>query len=1355
MKKYYNGFMATMLATLFASTVFAGDAEQAASRYLYNATRGVWPASETPEEKATPRYIETPPALTDLKSLQEMSDAITDDKTSTKYMAVLFTGWDWCEVGSRLLLEWRKGIGDQFVTTVYDWPETDYTITEGENAGVNVSARSRENAYAGTLHHVADASNRAHVWPLIGLYDGEGKLFALERGVEYMDNAALKAFVAEKAANYEVYLTKKSAIDAVTEDSLTTAATNGDMGMCVEDGIVKDEGGRTITLNIYKAALLVNALIELEKNVYSLAYFNFNAARGADFSQIAKWDPQDVSGATRRIKNNDLYSTAEKFRVSMTDERKTALANLVDNTRLVKYSDNEYQQALLCGFNLYKQNGDMTTAEVYARKAIAVNPASFWGEGARGQLLMRGIGPVTLGFGWKNYNLYAPSAKTGADNVGTIDAGTISAQDGMSFSGSQAQNFKWVMRYGNDYYLHTQGWYNFQMRMNGGYALSIDSVKIYMDTANLDDPTQGTLIFDGSQAVANNFIPTNGDDMATFKGLSYPAEVWGTNHLNFNFYLPKDAARLFPMHEKDWSGKPKYNDVAIVIEGLTSGSGGNHSNGYFSVNPIQTATAQTAPNATQITIDDTTMNISDVLDAQRGIVDGKLPDETADGDAVADAAETLLTGETPDADFIKALTRGALFYEYESNKGYAGKISEVAAQDKYGVETLNAIMKDQAWLTDLLVSGPCGNEVGTKVGGSRGKPADLLHRLALLWRMDTIYTTTNPTTRRGTITADEGKEGYDPLIRRMATVGALNAAPIGNGNLGHTHWIYRENLDRGVIHGDFLTQSASQMRYSMNPQAFHILDVNHAVKTGSTRINWINGTAWQTSYLSLNFFGDSIFGSDYFKAWGSTVLPGTGLGREIGAVCGGISHYGVLAANATGRRSVTGGQPGHCAAAHRSFDGSFWEIDSNVGAPTGNHFPLWQNYGYYALEYYDDMSDDPRTLVGYRLLWAARLRALTYGEKDPGVEALYHRAITYAPLCYQAILDYRDYLQRNYPKDADRWLVWAEAVTNGLWRYPYMGWPLLNNNLPAPLKAQYGELGALAAFKQLHVRMHDSNRKTREECNYREYVINPQTNMFDETDLISLASTALDARYGTPLFNNLINWGNSYFSAGSQGYTTYQTMLQSVYEANGNPLGVKRTCLEALMDASEDGNLASFVEMSALYANLFQNAEYPTLSEEVAPYDYPMVSADGLVTLSSYPTLNTSGTPDELHESAQAYCHAKCVINNAAFGTYSVWTQPQTDDPWVMVQLPGDAEIFGIVVQNAEGTVPLTIEISPDAQNWMTIVAGRTVGAGEKINVPFNGSTISKYVRIRYPNTTGGEVRLKLNKVQVFARKRY
>ena len=1348
MKTYTKNWVMLMALMLLTTVSSAGDAENAASRYLYNATRGPWPVSSTSEEQATPRYIETHPVLDDLKTLQQMKDAIASG--SKKYMAVLFMGWDWCEVSSRLLVEWRKGIGEQFVTTIYDWPETDYVITEGNNVGVNVSARSRESAYAASLHPMQSASSRAHVWPSIALYDGDGKMFAFERGVEYMTQAELQTLVADRAANYDAYLTKKNAINNVTDDTFAAAAAKGDMGMRVDGDVVKDEGGRTITLDIYKAALLAEALIELEKNVYSLPFLNSTIARQADYNQIAAWDPQDVSGAMRRIKNNDLYSTAEKFRVTLTDERKAALANLVDNTRLVKYSDNEYQQALLCGFNLYKQNGDMTTAEVYARRAIAVNPSSFWGEGARGQLLMRGIGPVTLGFGWNGYHFNTPSAKVAADGTATITADMIKGQDCIERSGMQ--NFKWTMRYGNDYYILHQGWHNFKMQASSGNALSISSVKIYIGTANLGDPTQGTLIFDGSQAVANNFMPTNGDDMATFSPVSFPKEIWGNTTVNFNFYMPRDTQKIFPLHEKDWSGKPKYNDVAIIIEGLTTGA----SVGNFTVNPIQTAAAQTAPDATQITIDDSTMEISSVLKAQRDIVDGKMPGKTVDGEAVADVVEDLLTRETPDADFIKALTRGALFYEYESEKGYASKISEVVAKDKYGVAVLNAIMKDQQWLTDLLISGPCGNEVGTRAGGSRGAPEDMLHRLALLWRVDTVYTATETKTRRGTIVADEGQTGYDPLIRRMATVGALNAAPIENGNLGQTHWIYREQLDRGVMHGDFLTQSAAQMRFALNPQACHVLDISHAVKTGSTRVDWINGTAWQTSYLGNNFFGDSIFGSDYFKAWDKTVIPNTACGREIGAVCGGISHYGMLAATATGRRSVTGGQPGHCAATHRSFDGTFWEIDSNVGAPTGNHFPLWKNYGYYAQEFYDDMWDDPRTVVGYRLMWAARLRALKYGDKDPGVEALYHRAVTYAPLCYQAILEYRDYLTANYPNDADRWLVWAEAVSYGLWRYPYIGWPLFNNSLPTPLKAQYSELGALAAFKQLHARMHNSNRKTRETCNYKEYVLDPQVKVFDETNMISLAATALDARYGTPLFNNLINWGNSYFTAGTHGYTTYQTMLQSVYEANGNPLGVKATCLEALMDASKDGSLDTFTEMSALYVNLFQDpTTYPTLSEETAPYDYPMVSADGLVTLSSYPDLNTSGTVEDLHESAQSYCHAKCVIDNAAFGTYSVWTQPQTDDPWVMVQLPGDAEIFGIVVQNAEGTVPLAVEISADAQTWTTLVAGRTVGAGEKINVSFNGSTISKYVRVRYPNTTGGEVRLKLNKVQVFARKRY
>ena len=1340
MKQCFLIGIAALCSVGLLQVVFA---ENAASRYSRSAERGAWPVHESVENGGAgdTRFVATPPALSDLKTLDEL-------QASGKIIAVLLTGWDWCEVGSRLLVEWRKGFGEQYITTVYDFAETDYVIQEGEDVGVNVSARSRENAYAGTLNPLGGSSSRAHVYPAIALYDSAGKLFALERGVEYMDNAALKAMMDAMVANYNNYAIAKAAANAATEEILTTAATNGDLGMRVENGVVKDAGGRTITLNIYKAALLANALLHLEKNIYSLPYLNMTSGRQDDFNQIAAWDPQDVSGAMRRVKLNDLYSTAEIYRKSITDALKASLATLIDDTRLIKYSDNEYQQALLCGYNLYRFSTLPETAEVYARKAIEKNPASFWAEGARGHLWMtRSRGPVLLGWGWRPYHLTVPGTVTAADGSGSFSGDQIMAQDGLVLNTAD-KTFKWIMRYGNDRFITYQGWHSFVMKMTSGSAMTVTSLKIWTGAATKDDPTTATLVFDGTSAT--NAVPTNGDDMAAFTAVEFPKTVNTSTPLSFNFYLPTDVNRLFPLHEKDWSDQPKYNDVAIVIEGTYTGT----SSGSFSVNPILKSTALTAPEETQILIDDNTLSIGDVLAAQQNVLQSKEPLMNAKGEVVADAVENLLNSDTPDEAYITALTRAEFFYEHESSAGFSGMISNVAAKDKDGVEMLNAVLADRSWMTDLMISGPAG-VFGPRAGGSRGAAKDLLHRLCAIWRTDKLYTATNPDTRRGTITAGPDTEGYDVVIRRMATVGALNAAPVDNGNLGQTHWLYRDHMDRGVMHGDFYTQSAAQMRYSLNPQSCHVLELAHAVKKGNTKLDIINGTAWQTAYLVNNFFGDSIFGSDYYTPWASTVMPGTAMGREIGAVCGGISYYGVLAANASGRRSIAGGQPGHCAAMHRTFDGTMWEIDSNVGAPTGSHFPLWEIYSYQAQEYYDDMWSDPNTLTGYRLLWAARLRALRYGETEPGVEALYARAVKVAPLCYQAILDYRDFLKRNYPQDADRWLEWAEAVTYGLWRYPSIGWPLLNANMLAPLKAQYGNEAALATFKQLHVRMHDSDRKTREKYNYTSATVDAQVNFFPEdADFISLLSTAMDARYGTDRFTNLVNWANSRYTTGDVK-TTYQTMLQSVYEANGNPLGVKATCLDALLRASRDGDLPAFREMSTLYANLFQDENYPELSTETAPFTQEMLSAEGMVTLSSYPELNTSGSADDLHSSAESFCHLQRLIDDSAFGTYAAWTQEQYDDPWIMVQMPGDVEVFGILLQNGEGALPLTVEISPDAQTWTPLVAGRSVAEGATLQVSFDGSQVSRYIRVRYANTTGTPVRLKLNKVQVFARKRY
>lgn len=1357
---------------VLSAGLFMLRGESAEGRYKRNAGRGAWPVTEAVDS----RYVLGSLQASDLKTVAEMRSEIAGND-SKKYMAVLFTGWDWCEVGSRLLEVWRKGVGEAFVTSVYDWPEQDYWMGE-----VNLSAKSRSGL--SSLYALGGgASDRVHVWPAIGLYDGDGKLFALECGADYASAEELRERLAERAARYEAYLALRAKAFAATEENMRAdsgewGALNARMGLTWEsatDGetvtyLYKDKGGRTITLDIYRAALLAEALLKLEANVYSIQFLQrvSNCNRAGDFNQIRSWDSADVSGAYRRLTSTDFFSTGTSFLKQKTTALVNRLAGLVDDTRLVKWSDNQVQQALMCGYNLYRTSGDMTTANLYARAAFARNPGSFWGAGACGRLHMGGQGPVNIGGSWKAYHLTVPDEgaevpSAEAPGVETMSHADRAAQDGLTLTDVDGvTHFRWVIRHGNDLRFIKQGWHTVRMQMAaGGAPMQVTAFRIYRGTASLADISQGQLLFDGTAAVHEANRPVNGDVMAAFTPVDFVSGVAlsAGGSLAFTFYLPADAARILPRWERDWGDYPAYDDIAVEICGTTTGT----SSGTLRVTPVVTARALSAPGKTQVVVDDRAIDISTALATLDDAVAEKegLPAGTP-ADHVAARVETLLGAReaAADSDYVAALTRAMFFYEQESESGFAGKVSEVAAQDEQGAEAVGALLSDVGWLTDFLASGPYST-ASTREGGTRGAAADVLHRLVALWNADRYYVAGHPEDRRGAAAAAPGEVDYDSMIRRLLVVNALNNTPVNNGCLLQTHLVYRDFANRGLLHGDFYTQNAFHARTAVNPVAFAAADLIYAVKSGNTRINYINGTAWQTNYRLNNFFGDSIQGSSYYTPWSNLILTGSAMGREIGAVCGGISYYGVLAANASGRRSVPGGQPAHCAAMHRTFDGTMWEIDSNVTPPTGNHFHLWNQYTYQAEEFFDDAFDDPRTLTGYHLLWAARLRALRFGNQDPGVCELYLRAIEYAPLCYQAILDSRAFLAANYPNDGALWLRWGEAVTNGLWRYPSIGWPLLIGNLPAPIRATYGQMGLLATFKQLQVRMHNSDRKTREEYDYIATTLSGgMLKLFPETaDMMSLLGTTLDVRYGTQRFTELVNWGNSYYSAGTEKLA-YQTMLDRVYLANGNTLGLRLTCLEALLEASKFGNVSSFRDMNVLHAALFHvnedgTSDYPKRSEAPASYTQPLLSAEGCLTLSSYPALVTTGSAEALHLSAAAFCDGQRLIDDSAFSTYSAYTQPQLDNPWIQVMLPGDAEVYGVVIENGGEPVILNVEISADANSWTTLAAGRSLAAHGVLQVPFDGSAVTRYVRAVYPNTTGTQQRLELRKFQIYATPRY
>lgn len=81
---------------------------------------------------------------------------------------------------------------------------------------------------------------------------------------------------------------------------------------------------------------------------------------------------------------------------------------------------------------------------------------------------------------------------------------------------------------------------------------------------------------------------------------------------------------------------------------------------------------------------------------------------------------------------------------------------------------------------------------------------------------------------------------------------------------------------------------------------------------------WRRYTAacWAAPYTGHNFFGDTIQGPLFYVPWRdlNTTAENT---QIIGGVCGGLSYFGTMAAQAHGIPAYPVGQPGHCAYAVR------------------------------------------------------------------------------------------------------------------------------------------------------------------------------------------------------------------------------------------------------------------------------------------------------------------------------------------------------------------------------------------------------------------------------------------------------
>ena len=221
----------------------------------------------------------------------------------------------------------------------------------------------------------------------------------------------------------------------------------------------------------------------------------------------------------------------------------------------------------------------------------------------------------------------------------------------------------------------------------------------------------------------------------------------------------------------------------------------------------------------------------------------------------------------------------------------------------------------------------------------------------------------------------------DATTRRWAAAAALNAGE------DPTEIVLLFGAFLDIRAGGGLARGADamrcdQMRFTLLPAQSDAANARWLAARHNVPPRQYNGVCWAAPYRLHNFFGDSIHGRDYYKAWDHAYLRHEA-SRKVGGVCGALSYYGSAAAKAHGVPSTPGGQPGHCAYTVWSPTQGRWTLAYNIGPYTGPHFALWGGRGRYA---YQELAAaafaEPGMRDSMRHLW--RAEALRAAAK-PGI----------------------------------------------------------------------------------------------------------------------------------------------------------------------------------------------------------------------------------------------------------------------------------------------------------------------------------------------------------------------------------
>lgn len=444
------------------------------------------------------------------------------------------------------------------------------------------------------------------------------------------------------------------------------------------------------------------------------------------------------------------------------------------------------------------------------------------------------------------------------------------------------------------------------------------------------------------------------------------------------------------------------------------------------------------------------------------------------------------------------------------------------------------------------------------------------------------------------------------------------------------------------------------------------------------------GACWQAPYRDANPFGESVQGPLYYTPWQETHQAYL-LRREIGAVCGGLSHYGAAAARANGLPAVTMGEPGHCAYAVR-LEGK-WVPAYSLDDDRNPHQGLLGNHWPYLVLQETVFRDPQRNLQTARRLGAALLVA----ERDlPQALQWVREACQDHPEHPEAWRIALELVARSDEADWKNWWTLAGSLGKGLAGYPLVAMETLatldTNRAPLnqpPLRGRMVAACLKAAMGEQAPESPPMNWRRMFDQAYRFAGGTPE-------DQQQLAEAIVQQTVRGPHAQQVLDDLLQRFS----GVLEWQDRMLDQFASElsrqkGPGKGEARTGLieRCIRAAAERRDCDSFQKFARLHPA-------PVRGELKPPqpaFPGKLVSAKGSVRMSSTSQWDSiAGHAAVLQTSGGAFHTGK------------------DEGAWVEVTLPKLARLNGIVIDNHEGgnsgrAVPLEVSISTDGTEWKTV----------------------------------------------------